>query len=283
MIGSTHGSSRPGGLVFPVVAAAAVAALAWPRLAGAQGTGDPLAEAEAAYGAVDFDGALLNAQEALEAGGLTPPQLVRVYELIGISATALEQPDRAREAYVRMLALDPEARLDRTLSPSLRGPFMEARVTADLARQRGALRIDLADPLEMGRTLVVRARVEGAEDFAESRVAAAETTYVEVAGSAETPRVEFSILVLDEHGNRIINLGNDDVPEVAGRPVGPAGGGLGEGGTVTPGRPLAQRAWFWVVIGLVAAAAVGGGVAAGIVLYDQSQTVTVATDVSTVF
>jgi hypothetical protein len=88
--------------------------------------------------------------------------------------------------------------------------------------------------------------------------------------------VEYTLTVLDEHGNRIIEIGNLDAPEVVGRAVG--GGGSG-----AEGPPVTSRAWFWVVIGVAAAAAVGGGIAAGVILWDQSQTVSVATEVSTAF
>lgn len=267
--------SRP---IFTFIAALGIMLL--PRL-GATEESQFLTDAESAYAAVDFEKTLSTAQKALEAGGLNHTQMVRAYKLIGISATALDQRDRGREAFVRMLAFDPDIQLEQNLSPALRGPFMEARgywvthpdrmkASVDLVRQRGALRVDVSDPLDMASSVVIRARVEGEDHFAESRLNAVERSYVDVDGADEEGRVEYSLLILDEYGNRILEFGDDEVPEVVGT------------ASSDSGRPVARRAWFWVVLG-VTAAVVAGGVTMGVLLWDQSETPSVSTHVSTVF
>ncbi|MCZ7684251.1 MAG: hypothetical protein M5U28_37935 [Sandaracinaceae bacterium] len=88
---------------------------------------DALARAEAAYLEVDFDATHQHALAALRAGGNTPEQLVRVYQLLGIAASALGREDEARDHFVRMLGLDRDAELDASVPPRLRDPFLEAR------------------------------------------------------------------------------------------------------------------------------------------------------------
>lgn len=254
-------------------------ALAMPALAQAQG--DALQRAEQAYSQVDFESTLRLATEALQGGAHTREQTVRIYQLIGIAAAALEQDDRSRDAYLRMLALNPEGQLDASIAPQFRGPFLEARgfwtsrtdrfdARAVLARQRSALRIDLSDPLNMARTVIVRARVEGAPAYVESRHPAAARIYAPVRGSGEADRVEFNIVVVDEHNNRLLEIGSDDDPRVVGRPRVPVGTGQREESSSVFASP-----WFWIATAVV----VGGGVVTGIVLADQAGTVDAHTSV----
>ncbi|MCC7536582.1 MAG: hypothetical protein IT379_10235 [Deltaproteobacteria bacterium] len=250
----------------------ALATLALPSLVFAQS--DALQRAEQAYAQVDFESTLRLATEALTGGQHSRDQTVRIYQLLGIAAAALEQDDRSRDAYLRMLALNPDAQLDQGVAPQFRGPFLEARgfwtsrsdrfdARAVLARQRGALRIDVSDPLNMARTVVVRSRIEGSPTFVESRHPAAARIYAPVRGAREADRVEFNLVVLDEHNNRLLELGSDDDPRVVGRPRVPIGPGREESSSVF------ASPWFWVATAVL----IGGGVVTGIVLADQAGTV----------
>jgi len=252
-----------------------------PRQALAQGA---LAEAEAAYAQIDFENALARAQEAVESGRLSSTALARAYELIGISATALEQRDRSRQAFINMLALNPDAQLERSLAPSLRESFMEARgfwatqtdslaVSVDFIRERGVLRVTITDPVRIARTVLVNARVEGQATYAESREDAANTVYVSVEGADATTRVEYTLQLLDEYGNRLQEIGDEEVPEVLGEAVA-TGGGTGQ---VEEPR---SRVWVWVLVGVLAAGAIAGGVTAGVVLNQQANTVSMTTEVT---
>lgn len=242
--------------------------------------GDPLAMAQSAYSEIDFEGTLRYAQSALQQGGCGPRQMARIYELIGMAAAAIEQEDLSRDAYTRLLALNSEFQLDEGLSPRFRGPYLEARgywaahsdrlqAQVIFARSRGALRIDSTDPLEMGQTLRVLSRLEGELEFNEFREPISPQTYIEVPGSVESPRVEYVVQILDVHGNRLFEIGNEDAPEVAGRPI---------GGSNIDDEPR-SRAWLWAVIGVAAAVVVAGAVATGVVLGVQSGEVGMQTTV----
>jgi hypothetical protein len=248
---------------------------------------DPLAQAQASYSDVDFEATLRHARDALDRGGYGPSQVARIFELIGMAAAALEQDDLAREAYTRLLALDPDFELGDDLSPRFQGPFLEAsgywaahpdrlgaRVT--LARARGALRIDVTDPLGMGRNLRVLARLEGELEYHERLEPIAEQTYFEVPGSREAQRVEYVVQILDRYDNRILEIGDEDAPEAIGRPAGSAEVVAQPAPTVEPRR---SRAWLWAVIGVSAGVVVASVVATGVVLGIQAGQVGVRTSV----
>jgi len=240
--------------------------------ASAQGT-DPLVAAEQAYMEVDFERTAELARAALASGQLTHDRLVRVYELLGVSLAAQGEEEASRDAYVKMLALDPEATVDTNLAPRLRSPFMEARgfwatrsdsldVDVTLVRARRGLRIQLNDPLDMAVEIRVLTRVHGTyEEMDEERLPAAPSHLVEVEGLPEVDQIEYVVQVLDGDGNRILERGTEDVPNVVGRepqPVGaPVEGGAAEGGGGAP-------TWLWVALGVVAAAGLGVGLYYGL-------------------
>jgi hypothetical protein len=237
---------------------------------------DPLEQAEEAYLEVDFDNTFRLSMEALEAGGNSRARMVRIYRLIGISAAALDRAEESRDAYVRMLALDPQIQVDRNLAPRLRGPFLEARgfwtarttqfeTNIALLRQRGALRIRLSDPVQMAETIVLHYRLRGEPLFLDENRLAAREILVEGPGLSEADVVEYYLEVLDTHGNQIIELGEQDLPLTVGQatgPVTPPGGDDDDGIFASP--------WFWMAAG--AAVLIGGGVTAYFLFVDQPVT-----------
>ncbi len=135
--------------------------------------GDPVEAAERAYRDVDFEAQRTEARRALEAGNHPPTRLAEIYRLLGIAHAALGQPEAAKQAFLRLLALDPNVELERFLSPRLRSPYMEARgfwdVTSarlgvdavSLRQPQGATLLRLGDPL--GMVARVRLRTAGAK------------------------------------------------------------------------------------------------------------------------
>ncbi|MCS6797290.1 MAG: hypothetical protein NZ898_01955 [Myxococcota bacterium] len=186
---------------------------------------DPLVAAETAYQQVDYESVVQHAAAALAAGGRSPAETARIYQLLGLSAAALDEPERAREAFLRMLALTPDVPVDRSLAPQLRSPWLEARgwwaartdrlgVRVSWARARRAIRIDLVDPLAMAAS--VRIRWRGGPDGAlnEERFEVGGALYVPVGDAGRSEPIEVIVEVLDEHGNRLFELGSEDAPEV---------------------------------------------------------------------
>ncbi len=240
---------------------------ALPAGASAQ-TRDIIGEAEEAYLNVDFDATLALAEEALESGRLTPDRVVRVYELIGVAAAASGDEDRARDAYKKMLALQPDSTVDTNLAPRLRAPFMEARgfwstrsdtfaAEVRLVRQQSGLRVLLTDPISMATEIRVLTRVEGEmTPMHETRVPPSASALIEVPGLPDADRIEYVVQVLDANGNRLFDLGTEDEPNVVGRDPRPI---------VVGGGDRRIPVWVWAVVGgVIAAAAVGVGLYFGL-------------------
>ena len=254
---------------------ALVLALAvWASLPGAAFAQDALAQAEAAYEEVDFDGTYSHALAALRAGGRRPQQLVRIYQLLGISCSALGREDEARDFFVRMLGLDRDAELDASVPPRLRDPYLEARgvwaarqgtlgVSAGLDRARSTLRIEVADPTDMARRVMVYARLEGEAQFTAQDAEARAVIDIPIAGAASADRVEYYVEVLDEHRNFLIAEGSAFSPRVVGREraLGVAPGPAGPS--------IVEEPVFWIIVGAVAA--VAAAVTIGVVVDQRSR------------
>lgn len=233
---------------------------------------DALARAEAAYLEVDFDATHRHALAALRAGGSTPAQLVRIYQLLGIAASALGREDEARDHFVRMLGLDRDAELDASVPPRLRDPFLEARgvwaartgrlgIQVGLDRARSSLRIELSDPSATARRVLVHSRLEGETQFVTQDAEARGAIDIPVQGAAAADRVEYYVEVLDEHRNVMLAEGSAFEPRVVGRERVAAGGGGG-------GPSIVEEPVFWVIVGAVVA--VAAGITIGVVADQRS-------------
>lgn len=264
-----------------LAAGLALAPLAAPRPATAQQ--DELHQAEQAYLQVDFQATLQHAHKALEAGGHSHRELVRIYQLVGISAAALDRGEEARDAYVRMLALDPEHEVDRNLAPRLRSPFLEARgywtarsdrleASVELDRDDGGLRVALTDPLDMAEAVILRARPAGAPSWSEVRVPALGAQLVPIEGVAEADRVQYALEVHDAWGNRLIEQGTVGSPRELGRlESSPTAGTEGP----AEGSSIFESPIFWGVVGAFVV-----GATIGIVVAASNTSVGAQTDVS---
>jgi len=230
-----------------------------------------LDRAENAYSEIDFPRVIELANQALQEGGHAPEEVARIYELIGLSNAAEREEDPAREAYVKMLALRPDAEVDTNLAPRLRGPFLEARgfwasrssgfsLDARVVRARGSIRVELSDPLGMAAEIRVLSRDHAAmEPMGETSVPAESEVLVEVPALPDAPQIDYAVQVLDEHGNRLAEIGTEDRPHVFGEPpaVVPPPGGDDDG---SGGIPV----WVWIVGGVVAAGALALGLGFGL-------------------
>lgn len=275
------------GLWFVALMSVTFVTSSLPNRVLAQG-GNSLRLAEDAYSQVDFDSTLRHVNQAIEEGNYERDQLARIYELKAMCAAALDQYEVAHTAYMRMLALDPEAEVPETLSPDIRSVFLEAmgswsarggRLESEvtLVRNRGDIRVDLSDPLNMGRTIVLHYRLADETNYTEVLEPAAERVYFEILGSGEADYVEVILRIVDEHDNNIIEMGDEDEPlRVGERPPQPQ---MPFQAATPEERPLVRRAWFWAVIGTTLLVAAGGGVL-GWYLWDRSNTINAETEVT---
>jgi hypothetical protein len=137
---------------------------------------DLLAMAEEAYQQVDFDRVYAEAQRSLALGHPNARITARLHVLLGISAAALGKESESRDHFVAALAISPALRLEQTLSPKLRGPYLEARgfwlahpdrlsVKAAVDRPSGQLTIWLEDPAHLTQTVRLYLRKDGDASF----------------------------------------------------------------------------------------------------------------------
>jgi len=172
-------------------------------------------QAEVAYAAVDFDQTRELATASLMRGGNSVRQTERLYFLLGIADAALGQNAEARNAFIALLAINPDLHLDRTLSPKLRAPYAEAlgfwgssseklAVTATPNGSGDELLVEISDPVDMVKFVTVQSRAAG-EDFATSFHSAGARRELSLPLGN---RREFVISLLDEHRNAIFQLGS---------------------------------------------------------------------------
>lgn len=191
---------------------------------------------------------------ALHAGDNGPDELAGIYELAGIAAVVLGQHEAGEQYFRRLLALRPQARLPADTAPKLVEPFAAAQAhMAALGSLRasvhvaagGALVVEVAaDPLGMVAGALVRYR-DGAGQVASARGVAPPPIALNVPAGAAA----LSVAVLDEYGNRLLELASPAVTD------GPAPT------TTSAARPLLRRWPTWA-----AAAGVAGAVSIGFAL-----------------
>lgn len=252
-----------------------------PSIAAAQ---SPLQQAEAAYVEVDFETTLTASQSAIDSGELSPTELARAYELLGVSAAALGDAEAAREVFLRMLSIDPDRRLDDTVPPRLRAPFMEARgiVTArpdrmgaevTLVRANGALLVRLVDPYEMVEGVRLHMRAEGSVEYETFEAPYGEEILAPFAPASGDAAVEYWLEVIDPRGNQLVVEGTQFEPNVLGARAVVSGGE----GPAPAGTSILEEPVFWIIVGSVVAVGAGIGIAVGV---DQSSRVNLVTGIN---
>jgi len=230
-----------------------------PRAVRAEEAGT-LGAAEAAYLAVDFETTKTQSAVALERGGQSVKDTLRLYTLLGVSAAALDDNDMARDAFRHVIALDPAGRLDQSLSPKLRAPYLEVRgelsargelppLSARLVAREGTLSVALADPVGIANRVELRLRAAHHAAFTTTRIlkARVETWHLE----APAKQVEYTLAVLDEHGNALFELGSSARPEQLG--TAPRDYGL----TALPAEPPPNPRGYHVAAGVLAGVGLG--------------------------
>jgi hypothetical protein len=222
------------------------ALLAAPALADGASTSSALAAAEHAYQDVDFPAAREQAQRALEAGEASPEQTARLHVLLGISAAALGDTDDAKQHFIAALAVNPALRLDRNLSPKIRGPYLEAQGYWSASGERLALRatragdathlvIRLDDPASLVSKLELRLGAVGAQERSSFTLEPTAVTRVAVPAKLRDHDYEYVLRALDRYGNVLSERGSDADPELV--PHAPPG-------STEPEVPRAGRSYF---------------------------------------
>lgn len=188
---------------------------------GAPAQADSIDDAKTLVDASEY----LKAREALTAalgsGANGRDELVEIYRLSGIVAGALGDAKAATAAFQRALVLAPDVKLPPGISPKIARPFAAAQ---KLAQQGTSLEIKsetateppsvtvvvVADPLSMISRVRVSAVADGKPAQTFDRPGSERTT-VEL---PEAARLEVQVAVVDEHGNRLAELGSHEAPIV---------------------------------------------------------------------
>lgn len=243
--------------------------------------GPALDEARQAYAGLEYERCRAQAKGALEEPA-TREERVEAYRLMGLCRAALGDTEPAREAFIHMLAIDPEARLPEGLSPRFTSSYLEAKgywvgqktLTLQVARSRteGGKRVvllEIHDPMEQV------AKVSFRKEFGELSpgLKAAPRMELELPGGEPV-----EIVALDAHGGEValLSVGAPEVPKIA------ADSDVKNTPTETVEEPPAgSDVWMWVAVGAGTGVLVAGAAAAGLGVYlYQPRAVNLRSDVA---
>jgi hypothetical protein len=178
---------------------------------------DGVTRARAALDASDYTGAQAALTEALASGTNGPDQLVEIYRMTGIVAGSLGDATGATQAFQHLLALSPKAALPAKTSHRITSAFADA---AELFKTKPPLRVKLetaadavtlvvvSDPLAM----IARARVAATPDGQPEQTFEGSGQGRITIALPKGQRLAIRVAALDEHGNRLVELGTADVP-----------------------------------------------------------------------
>ena len=178
---------------------------------------DPLARARAAIEQADYAAAKTAVEAALSSGSLGPDELAEAYRLRGTVAGGMGDAAAALDAFSRLLEIAPRTTLPFGTSPKISKPFDKAsayvktheplKVKVDTQASPPSLTLVVTnDPLQ----LVAKTRVSVVADGKPSET-------LEGTGAIALPlarRLDLRVAALDDHGNRLVELGTADVPIV---------------------------------------------------------------------
>jgi len=184
-------------------------------------TASGLVEVEAAYAEVDFERTRSLAREVLARGSSDPAETLSLYTLLGMSAAALGEDDEARSAFRVAIALDPAGRIDKNLSPKIRGPYLEARgalgtqgelkpLSGRLRRDGKLVRFEIDDPGSVARKLEFGFR-NAAGTFQTLELPLERQGIVP--GNPGRGELEYALTLRDQFGNVLFRRGSEASPE----------------------------------------------------------------------
>ncbi len=205
----------------PALGVLAGAALLWTSPAFADSRA--LTPVERAYQEVDFPTTHDLAQHALQAGGAGREDTTRLYVLLGISAAALGDAAEAKQDFIAALAIDPSLKLEKSLSPKIRDPYLEAQGYWSAAAQRLALSakpgsdsnhliVKVVDPATLVAKTELRLSAVGASPKGSFTLQAAPATRFTLPLELQGRDYELALRALDRYGNVLAEYGVDTDP-----------------------------------------------------------------------
>jgi hypothetical protein len=237
-------------------------------LAGQDAASAGLAASERAFDDVDFATAYDQAVRAIEAGGATRDETARLYVLVGRTAAALGRAEEAKRAFIVALAVDPNLKLEQTLSPKIRAPYLEAlgywgahserlELAAKASADKARISVKLVDPAHLATKIALRVDVAGAGHDEAFVTDAKGSVNFNLSREASTRGFDYFVQAVDDHKNVLAELGTDSDPRQE------RGAGATTGGA-PPSDAYARRgqSYFWpAALAVAGFGAVGVGIA----------------------
>ncbi len=252
---------------------AAPVSFAQTAVAASGSVDDELSEAERLIANVDYEGAIPVLERISNAKGLTHEQLIRVYRNLATAQAVMGHGAQARDAFIKLIAIDPDFRADQNMSPRVKAPYFEARgvwsaqsvkpgIEATATVHRGTdsrIVVTLRDPTHMAGHVVVGYHWEGSDPFTvKSSPASPTTTLVIPPPKDKSTYLEVYAQAVDGNDSVLWESGSQTKPVVfevpAAAPALAANGGEGDKSSSIIASPI-----FWVVAGVLVA---GGATAA---------------------
>jgi hypothetical protein len=234
-----------------------------------------LEAAEQAYANLDYAEAGRLAERVLSRRGLAHALLVRATRLRALAHAALGEDAPAREAFVALLAYDPEYRLDSNLSPRIQSAFFEARgfwrgqparpgveaSTLLAARDEGTVRVVLRDPTHLVVSLRVGYRWGAGGEMSVRPLAPAESVSIRVPPPPPGGRrFDYFVQALNEREAVVFEAGSPEAPKstvaLALAPA-PEAATTGRGGRAASSSVFASPL-FWALAGVAVVGATTG-------------------------
>ncbi|MEN9580791.1 MAG: hypothetical protein RJA70_3800 [Pseudomonadota bacterium] len=214
--------------------------------------------AEQAHQELQFDATRRLAQSALEQGSQSPSTVERLWYLIAVASAALDDADGAKQAFTRVLLLNPATVLDPGLSPKLRSPFMEAKgeasprdrldVALSLDPAAGGARLRVSDRAAWAKSAELHARVSPTSPFTRWTVQLRDqSAFFPVAGVDSY--LQYFLVVLDEHDNQLLTLGSAQAPAEHGKYPSPPTTSSVRATELLRAEPTATSATPYLVVG----------------------------------
>lgn len=242
---------------------------------------EQLEEAKIAYGLLDYDSCVDAAGQSLRMEG-TRSDRTEAYRYLGLCHAALGDTDVALENFIRLLAIEPEARLPDGLSPRFTSTFLEAK---GFWLGREAMKFEIIEESQDGALRLIQIAIEDRKGLIQKiawraqngdtgpLLKAAERMEVEVPGE-----IAYELVGYDEYGGELYTfvIKEDEPPQP--EPVAQSGDEI----EAEPESSILTSPFLWAGIGSVAAVGVIGagiGVGVGIYFYEPSS-VTLSSEVS---
>jgi hypothetical protein len=243
-------------------------------------TASDVETAEQLYARLDYENANAVAERATKQKGTSRDRMVRAYRILAVSHAVLGREDAAKEAFITLLAIDPEYQVDPNLGPRVSGPFQEARgfwraqgqkpgieATATLrAGEKGILKVVVRDPGRLSAKVSVGYRWgAGAGEFTVQPVKGQEGSITLPEPPAGVTRLDYYVQATDERENVLLEKGSPAVPQSAFVEAAKAPPPKEKSGGSVFSSPI-----FWAIAGTVVLA--GAGTAGYFIFRDDTPT-----------